>query len=153
MGIDAPNYQYPEDIPHVSGDRGTAALVVRKDTGATLADVDGDYTLLQVDATGNLRVLDDYNSFEAQHVTLVPSTDTTITFAQPVRNIHIKNWDTSNRILVKDGAIASDSDATASRVGKSPTTDVPGADWFPFATLTIHLRSSSGSEVTVEGYF
>lgn len=36
---------------------GTVALVVRKDTGASLAGTDGDVTGLQVDATGNLRVI------------------------------------------------------------------------------------------------
>lgn len=57
--LEAPNYQYPEDIPHVSGDRGTVALVVRKDTAASLSDLDGDYSLLQVDANGRLRIVGD----------------------------------------------------------------------------------------------
>lgn len=56
MTVDAPNYQYPEDAPHVSGNRGTAALVVRKDALASLADTDGDYALLQVDDAGRLQV-------------------------------------------------------------------------------------------------
>lgn len=56
--LEAPNYQYPEDIPHVSGDRGTAALVVRKDVAASLADLDGDYSLLQVGSQGGLRTAD-----------------------------------------------------------------------------------------------
>lgn len=58
MPIDAPNYQYPEDIPHVSGDRGTVSLVVRKDTDGTLASNDGDYTVFQVDSQGKLKVTD-----------------------------------------------------------------------------------------------
>jgi len=48
--------QYAEDTAHVSGDFGTMALTVRKDTGAAIAGTDGDYSPLQVDATGNLRV-------------------------------------------------------------------------------------------------
>lgn len=48
--------QYAEDAAHVSGDTGTLALVVRKDTGATIAGSDGDYGALQVTATGALRV-------------------------------------------------------------------------------------------------
>lgn len=48
--------QYAEDAAHVSGDIGTMALAVRKDAGATIAGADGDYTPLQVDASGNLRV-------------------------------------------------------------------------------------------------
>ncbi len=55
--IQATNYQYVEDEAHVSGDRGTAALVVRKDAATPIADADGDYTLLQVDADGNLRIV------------------------------------------------------------------------------------------------
>lgn len=48
--------QYAEDAAHVSGDSGTLALVVRKDTAASLAGTDGDYTGLIVDATGHLHV-------------------------------------------------------------------------------------------------
>ena len=48
--------QYAEDAAHSSGDIGTMALVVRKDTGGTLADTDGDYAPLQVDSSGYLRV-------------------------------------------------------------------------------------------------
>lgn len=55
MPFQTPNYQYPEDIPHVSGDRGNAALVVRRDADGALSDTSGDYTLLQVDALGYLR--------------------------------------------------------------------------------------------------
>lgn len=94
----------------------------------------------------------DWTTFEAQHVTLVASTDTTITFSAAVRAVQVKNWDTSFRVLVKDGAIATDVDATASRVGKAPAADVNNSDWFPFATTTIHLRSANTSEVTIEGY-
>ena len=45
-----------EDTAHVSGDIGAMALAVRQDTAGTLADTDGDYAPLQVDATGALRV-------------------------------------------------------------------------------------------------
>jgi hypothetical protein len=45
-----------EDTAHVSGDLGAMILAVRQDVGGTLADTDGDYTPLQVDADGNLRV-------------------------------------------------------------------------------------------------
>lgn len=48
--------EYAEDSPHTTGDFGTLALVVRKDTPGTLAGTDGDYAVLQVDATGRLRV-------------------------------------------------------------------------------------------------
>ena len=45
-----------EDDPHATGDKGVMALAVRKDTGAALAGLDADYSPLQVDASGNLRV-------------------------------------------------------------------------------------------------
>lgn len=45
-----------EDAVHGSGDWGIFALVVRKDTAASLAGTDGDYTGLIVDASGRLHV-------------------------------------------------------------------------------------------------
>jgi hypothetical protein len=45
-----------EDAAHSSGDKGVMALVVRKDSGAAIAGTDGDYSPLQVDSSGNLRV-------------------------------------------------------------------------------------------------
>lgn len=45
-----------EDAPHVSGDPGVMLLGVRKDTAGTLASLDGDYTPIQFDSTGNVRV-------------------------------------------------------------------------------------------------
>lgn len=45
-----------EDAIHNSGDVGVMALAVRKDTGGALSSADGDYTPLQIDASGNLRV-------------------------------------------------------------------------------------------------
>ena len=48
--------QYVEDTAHVSGDQGNVALVVRKDVAGALAGTDGDYSPLQVDSGGALRV-------------------------------------------------------------------------------------------------
>lgn len=45
-----------EDAAHTSGDHGIMALAVQKTSGAALAGTDGDYTPLQTDASGNLRV-------------------------------------------------------------------------------------------------
>lgn len=45
-----------EDAVHGSGDKGVMALSVRKDSAASLSGTDGDYTPLQVTATGALRV-------------------------------------------------------------------------------------------------
>lgn len=59
MSLNAPNYQFPADTPSVNTDRGTVALTVRKDANGTLVSADGDYSPLQVDADGDLRVTDD----------------------------------------------------------------------------------------------
>lgn len=48
--------QYNEDDAHTTGDKVTGAGVVRKDTAASLAGIDGDYTLPIVDANGKLWV-------------------------------------------------------------------------------------------------
>jgi len=48
--------QYDEDAAHVSGNKGTMALGVRRDANTTLVGTDGDYAPVQVDANGNLKV-------------------------------------------------------------------------------------------------
>jgi hypothetical protein len=48
--------KYDEDTAHTSGDTGYAMLAVRKDTAVALAGSDGDYALLEVDASGRLHV-------------------------------------------------------------------------------------------------
>lgn len=47
---------YNEDTAHVSGDKGQLGLVVRADAAGSLVSADGDYSPLQVDANGRLRV-------------------------------------------------------------------------------------------------
>lgn len=49
------NFEYPEDSIHSSGDIGVFALAVRNDSGTALA-ADGDYSPLQVNSTGALRI-------------------------------------------------------------------------------------------------
>jgi hypothetical protein len=45
-----------EDAPAVSGDKGLVVLAVRRDSAASSSGTDGDYSTLNTDATGNLRV-------------------------------------------------------------------------------------------------
>lgn len=97
-------------------------------------------------------VSDDCVDMLCQHITLTGGIDTTITFAQEVRIVRVVNWSTTQRVLVKNSAITSDTDAAATRVGKAPAADVPGTRTFPFRTSTIHLRSAGDAEVSVEGY-
>lgn len=47
---------HAEDAAHSSGDSGVMSLAVRADADGTLADTDGDYAPLQVDADGKLKV-------------------------------------------------------------------------------------------------
>lgn len=53
---EAPPATYAEDTAHVSGNRGTFVLAVRRDAMASLVDADGDYAPLQVNAVGRLKV-------------------------------------------------------------------------------------------------
>lgn len=55
-GTGATNLGKAEDAAHTSGDTGVMALAVRSDAGGAIAGADGDYTPLQVDASGSLRV-------------------------------------------------------------------------------------------------
>lgn len=55
-GTAAANLGKAEDAAHTSADVGVQILVIRKDTGAAIAGTDGDYSPLQVDAAGALRV-------------------------------------------------------------------------------------------------
>jgi hypothetical protein len=48
---------FAEDTAHTSGDPGLMVLGVRRDTASSMVDADNDYAPLQIDATGNLRVV------------------------------------------------------------------------------------------------
>lgn len=45
-----------EDVAHVSGDSGVMALAVRRDANTVMVSADGDYSPLQTDANGGLKV-------------------------------------------------------------------------------------------------
>lgn len=115
---DTPNYQYPEDSPHISGAKGTAALVVRKDTGATLADTDGDYTLLQVDASGNLRIA---GTVDFTGGTLNNGAETTV----GTTAVQILAANTSRKILVVQNV-----GGKRVRVGTTGVTNITGIHLF-----------------------
>jgi hypothetical protein len=118
--------------------------------------VDGSGTIIintRTDGIAALDVADDMTSFEAFTQTLSASTDTTITFTQPVRLVKVKNFDTTNVIFVRDAAIASDTPSNAEKVGVAPATNVPAVEYFPFKTTTVHLRGAGASAVSVTGYF
>ena len=70
-----------EDTAHTTADVGIQTLAVRNDTLATLADTDGDYAPLQVDADGALYIKDEDVLAELQSVSYVE--DTAHTTADP----------------------------------------------------------------------
>ncbi len=146
--IDGPN---PLPVSGMVSATVVGEVEVKNDSGNPVP-VSGPLTDTALRATP-VQFQDDFDNFESSHRTLVASTDTTITFSQAVRMVKITNWDTSNRVLVKNGAIASDVDATAARIGKAPATDVPNVKTILITTASIHLRSAAGSEVTIEGYY
>jgi len=56
-GVAATSLGKAEDAAHTSGDTGVMSLVVRNDVAGSLVGTNGDYSPLQVDSTGNLRVV------------------------------------------------------------------------------------------------
>lgn len=67
------NTQFSEDSAHTSTDKGTEILAVRNDTRGALAGTDQDYSPLQVNASGDLRV---DGSAVTQPVSLATNTPT-----------------------------------------------------------------------------
>lgn len=84
---------YLEDEAHNSGDWGVQALAVRKDTEATIATADGDYSPLQVTATGKLRVEVKTETSAVITVDTTP-TDFTANWAQLGSEIDMRGYNT-----------------------------------------------------------
>lgn len=68
------NFSYDEDSGHVSGAKGALILAVRSDAPASLADADFDYTPLQVNNEGYLRI----STFPSSEVSDSNSTESTL---------------------------------------------------------------------------
>lgn len=66
---------YAEDSAHVSGDDGAFMLAVRRDTRAAGSDADGDYSSLNVNASGELWVKDADVLAQLQSGVVVSATD------------------------------------------------------------------------------
>lgn len=64
-----------EDAAHTTGDTGVQILAVRKDTAAALADTDGDYAPLEIDANGRLHVLDANSAAAAASLSVLDDWD------------------------------------------------------------------------------
>jgi hypothetical protein len=85
--------QYAEDAAHVSGDTGTLALVVRKDTAAALAGTDGDYAAFEVDANGRLHVILSGNLPAAAALADAASNPTTALVGASLLGYNGATWD------------------------------------------------------------
>lgn len=119
-----------------------------KGTTGTVAEVSA-----RADGVNALEVSDDMTSGETFRQALVASTDTTITFSQPVRLVRIKNESLLYSVFVRDGAISSDNPNNAEMVGLAPVASLPTTEYYPFKTTTIHLRSSGTPTVSVTGMY
>ena len=142
-GTGAANLGKAEDAAHASGDTGVMALVVRKDSGGTLAGTDGDYTPLQVDSSGNLRVTGGGGGSQYAEDAAHVSGDTG-TIALVVRK------DTAAQVAGTDGdysILTNDSSGRLhTNVGVIPAAEI-STDSIGSADITTHLseRTSAGT--------
>lgn len=138
----ASNTQYAEDSAHVSGDIGTAALVVRKDTPGSNVDTDGDYATLLQDANGRLyvQIHDGGNSITVDAVDL------------DIRNL----TQATDSVAIGDGtdtiAINADGSVNVTDNGGSLTVDAVNLDIrdLVFATDKVDV-SGSAVQVSANG--
>lgn len=124
----------------------TEAIAITEITGSAEVNTRADGKIA-------LEVSDDMTSFESFTQALVASTDTTITFAQSVRLIRVKNNSTTAVVYVRDGAIASDSPANAELVGVAAAANLPNTEYYPYVGTTIHLRSAGTPTISCTGFY
>lgn len=142
--------QYQEDAAHTTGDTGTMALAVRKDTAAALAGSDGDYTPLITDANGALHVAVASGSVTASGTISVDNITTSIVPGTSASHLgkaedaaHASG-DTGVMMLAvrKDTAAA-----TAGTDGdyQPPITDSSGRLWVNASGAAVPVTDNSGS--------
>lgn len=142
--------QYQEDAAHTTGDTGTMALAVRKDTAAALAGSDGDYTPLITDANGALHVAVASGSVTASGTISVDTITTSIVPGTSASHLgkaedaaHASG-DTGVMMLAvrKDTAAA-----TAGTDGdyQPPITDSSGRLWVNASGAAVPVTDNSGS--------
>lgn len=109
--------------------------------------------MARTDGINALEVADDMTSAETFRQTLSASTDTTITFSQPIRLVRVKNESLTATVFVRDGAISSDTPTNAEMVGVAPVANLPTGEYYPFLTTTIHLRSAGTPTCSITGFY
>lgn len=109
-GTAATNLGKAEDVAHTTGDTGVFMLAVRNDSVASLSDTTGDYSPLQVNANGSLRVV-----VEASGVQIAPGSGS---------DANALRVSASNANAVARDAVVSTNPVT---VGGRASTAVPGA--------------------------
>ncbi len=144
-----------EDSSHSSTDPGVMPLAVRNDTAASLADTDGDYAPLQVNADGNVYSIDEtaeallttIDGDTSDLATLVHVEDTSHTTADPGIEILAVRNDTLASLCDTDGDYAPvqvDADGavyTVDETAEALLTTIDG-DTSDLATL-IHIEDTS----------
>jgi hypothetical protein len=124
---------HAEDVPHISGDFGNMLLAVRTDTAATLSSTTGDYTPLQTDSQGQLRVAPGQIVSQTSTVTRLGASLSAITLlASNTARIGACIMNDSSAVLyLKLGAAASTSSWTA-RLGANDANGNGGYYEVPF---------------------
>lgn len=117
--------EFAEDAAHTTGDLGTMALVVRKDTPGSNVSADGDYASLLQDANGRLyvNIHDGGNSITVDGTVSISGTVTVSATDLDIRDLtHV-----SDSVKVGDGtdflAIAADGSIAVTDNGASLTVD------------------------------
>lgn len=105
--------QYQEDAAHTSGDTGTLALGVRRDTASSLVDADGDYTAPIFDANNRMHVILP-SSFVESTITV---TDDVANMDLPGKAAFLMGWDASGNAWdrVRQSGVASDGSTSHSQ--------------------------------------
>jgi hypothetical protein len=133
-GTAATNLGKAEDAAHASGDVGVMSLAVRADAAASIAGTDGDYTPLQVDANGALRVTGGGGGTEYTVDAAAPAAPTGATF-----------------VMERDDALAALTEIEGDWT--NPRSNANGALWVKHdGDVTVTGVSTAANQTTIIGH-
>lgn len=107
---------------------------------------------LVVRSAGTATVNDDFTTFLSTHFTIAASSGRAINLSTAVRMYRVSNWSTGQVLLVKATSIPSDTDASASRIGKASAANIPNGEVYPITSTRIWVRSAGSHAVSVEAF-
>lgn len=140
--------QYAEDAAHSSGNTGTLALVVRKDTAAQLAGTDGDYTALITDANGRLHVLDQNSAAIKTAVELIDNAISGTEMQVDVVGALPAGTNAIGKLAANSGVDIGDVDILSIAAGDNNIGNVDIASALPAGTNAIgKLAANSGVDI------